>query len=187
MQTPNPNLIVISGGPGAGKTTLLHTLHRCGYACVPEVARQIIQEQHSTGGDALPWSDTTAYTELMLDRSISSFLEHENARRLTFFDRGLPDTLAYARIIHLPDRLPIEQACSQHRYAESAFLAPPWPAIYENDTERTQTFSEAIAVFEEIVNVYTSCGYRPIFLPQCGPEERADFVLQCLKCANVAT
>ena len=179
MQTPNPNLIVISGGPGAGKTTLLHTLQNRGYACVPEVARQIIQEQRSIGGHALPWSDTTAYTELMLDRSISSFLEHENGRRLTFFDRGLPDTLAYAHIIHLPDPLPIEQACSQHRYAE--------PAIYENDTERTQTFSEAIAVFEEIVNVYISCGYHPIFLPQCGPEERADFVLRHLKCANVAT
>jgi predicted ATPase len=187
MQTPNPNLIVISGGPGGGKTTLLQTLQNRGYACVPEVARRIIQEQRSTGGHALPWDDTTAYIKLMLDRSISSFPEHKAAAQLTFFDRGIPDTLCYAHIIQLPKARHIEEACNQYQYAATVFLAPPWPAIYENDTERTQTFSEAIAVFEEIVNVYRSCGYDPVFLPQCGPEERADFVLRHLKCANVAT
>jgi predicted ATPase len=180
MQDPNTNLIVLSGGPGAGKTTLLQILQQRGFACVPEEARQIIQEQVKSGGTALPWQNTTTYIELMLARSISSFLEHENASQLTFFDRGIPDTLAYAHIIQLPETLPIQRACNQHRYAPTVFLAPPWEAIYETDTERWQSFDESVSIFQEIVKVYQACGYTPVLLPLCGPEERADFVLSCL-------
>ena len=42
-------LVVVSGGPGAGKTTLVDELKRRGFCCVPEVARQIIQEQVRDG------------------------------------------------------------------------------------------------------------------------------------------
>jgi predicted ATPase len=180
MHTPNPNLIVISGGPGAGKTTLLNALQKRGHPCVPKVARQIIQEQVEANSTALPWQDSTAYTGIMLDRSISSFLHHQHAAQLTFFDRGIPDTLAYAHIIALADAFHIEQACQQHRYAPTVFLAPPWLEIFTNDAERKQTFTEAISVFHEIENVYSSCSYTPIILPQCSPEQRADFVLSHL-------
>lgn len=108
MQSPNPNLFVITGAPGAGKTTLLNALAARGYTCVPEVARQIIQEQQATGGDAVPWRNTTAYIELMLERSITSSLEHQQARHVTSFDRGLPDTLGYAHIISSPKLRQIE-------------------------------------------------------------------------------
>jgi predicted ATPase len=175
MQTTNKNLIALSGAPGAGKTTLLNVLQSRGYACVPEVARHIIQQQMQSGGSALPWQDTTAYIRLMLEDSISSFLQHQHAQHPTFFDRGLPDTLGYAQIIQLPDQRAIEQACKLHRYAK-VFLAPPWRAIYTTDTERKQTFDEALFSFEQATNAYTRCGYDPILLPLSTPNDRADFV-----------
>ena len=55
-------MFMISGGPGAGKTTLLAELHKLGYSTAPEVARQIIQEQVKSGGDALPWADKEGWT-----------------------------------------------------------------------------------------------------------------------------
>jgi predicted ATPase len=179
MHTANKNLIAISGAPGAGKTTLLDVLQSRGYACVPEVARRIIQEQMQSGGNALPWQDTTAYINLMLQDSISSFLQHQHAQHPTFFDRGLPDTLGYAHIIQLPDQRAIEEACDLHRYTK-IFLAPPWRAIYITDTERKQTFDEALFSFETVMNTYTRCGYDPILLPLTTPNERADFVLSHL-------
>src|SRR5690242_18034543 len=103
MPLSNPNLFLISGGPGSGKTTVLRELAKAGFSYVPEVARRIIQEQVETGGTALPWADRTTYTRLMLQRSIETFLEHLSTAMPTFADRGIPDTLGYARLIDLQD------------------------------------------------------------------------------------
>ena len=148
-----------------------------GYACVPEVARQIIQEQAATGGAALPWRDRKLYTELMLARSIQSFLEHSPASRVTFADRGIPDTLCYARMIGLPNDEAIRSACEIYRYAPRVFIAPPWREIYETDSERKQDFDEAARTYDVMFQVYEECGYELVELPQVSPGERAEFVL----------
>lgn len=175
MNSTNKNLIAISGAPGGGKTTLLDVLQSRGCACVSEVARRIIQQQMQSAGNALPWQNTTAYIHLMLEGSIASYLEHKNAQHPTFFDRGLPDTLGYAQIIQLADQRAIEEACARHRYAK-VFLAPPWRDIYTTDTERKQTFDEALTSFEQAKHAYTRCGYDPILLPLTTPNDRADFI-----------
>jgi predicted ATPase len=99
----NPNLFVITGGPGAGKTTVLLELEKRGFRFAPEVARQIIQEQMRVGGQALPWADRNLYANLMLERSIQSYREHTPVSTPIFSDRGIPDTLGYARLIGLPE------------------------------------------------------------------------------------
>lgn len=173
----NPNLVVISGGPGSGKTTVLLELERLGYAHAPEVARRIIQEQMQTGGTALPWSDRQAYAELMLVRSIDSYLAHTPASKLMFSDRGIPDTLCYARLIGLEDTGRILRSCFEYRYAPLVFLAPPWQKIYETDSERRQDFAEAERTFEQMASVYQECGYELSYLPKISPQERAQFIL----------
>ena len=93
--------VILSGGPGSGKTTLLNELARRGYACVAEAAREIIREQIATQGDALPWKNRRRYTAIMLKRTIADFDRYREQGGLFFFDRGIPDTLAYARLIRL--------------------------------------------------------------------------------------
>jgi predicted ATPase len=178
MHPINQNLFVVSGGPGAGKTTALQELASRGFPFAPEVARQIIQEQVQSSGTALPWGDREAYTLLMLKRSVESYLVHTPASRLTFSDRGIPDTLCYARLIGLANQKPILDACWHFRYAPIVFLAPPWREIYETDGERKQDFAEAEATFEQMVLVYRECGYAISELPKAKPQVRADFILQ---------
>lgn len=173
------DLIVITGGPGCGKTTVLHELARRGYSTVPEVAREIIQQQVATGGEALPWANTAAYAALMLQRSISSYQQHQQATAPTFFDRGIPDTLGYLRLIQQDEAL-ARLAAQQYRYADTVFLAPAWEAIYTQDTERKQTFEEAVQTAALLATVYTECGYNVIELPKTTPSNRADFILQHL-------
>lgn len=173
----NNNLFVISGGPGAGKTTVLEELARRGYPFVPEVARQIIQEQVASGGTALPWGDRSAFTGLMLARSVESYRMHTPACQLTFADRGIPDTLGYARLIGLADQQSIFNACIEFRYAPTVFVAPPWREIYETDRERKQDFAEAETTFHTLVEVYRDCGYGIVELPKVSPAERADFIV----------
>ena len=108
-------LYVITGGPGTGKTSLIEELKIVGYQTVKEVARDIIKEQQQQGGDALPWKDTVLYTSMMLERSVESYLAHKENEGILFFDRGIPDTLAYARLIGLTDRKEIELAVDKYR------------------------------------------------------------------------
>lgn len=180
----NSNLYVITGGPGVGKTTLLRELERRGFAVAEEVARQIIREQAETGGDALPWDDTKRYTELMLKRSIESFIQLSASSNPTFCDRGIPDTLCYARIIQLADLRPIQAACERFRYNSRVFLLPPWPEIYTTDSERKQTLDEAIETYRAMTSTYHDCGYEIVEVPRLAVEDRADFVLGTLGLAS---
>ncbi|HEY3840544.1 MAG TPA: AAA family ATPase [Bryobacteraceae bacterium] len=178
MPVENPNLFVISGGPGAGKTTVLRELERLGFPYLPEVAREIIKEQVQSGGTALPWSDREAYTRLMLERSIASYMAWTPASVPSFCDRGLPDTLCYARLIGLRDETSIAEACRQYRYAPLVFLAPPWKEIYHTDSERKQDFDEARRTFDQMVQVYRECEYDICELPKASPRARAEFILE---------
>jgi predicted ATPase len=173
----NDRLFVITGGPGAGKTTLLRDLEQRGFSCSEEVARQIIQEQVQANGDALPWGDTSRYTELMLTRSIEAFREHTPSSEIVFMDRGIPDTACYARLIGLPFFNGLRAACETYRYNTMVFMAPPWEEIYLTDSERKQTYQEAIDTHRLMVAVYEEYGYQPIELPRVSPVERAEFVI----------
>jgi predicted ATPase len=179
-----PNFVVISGGPGSGKTTLLAELSKLGFPHAPEVARQIIQEQVNAGGSALPWDNQKAYTDLMLQRSIESYVEHASAGSRIFSDRGIPDTLGYARLIGLGDTGEIEDACREYRYAPLVFLAPPWEEIYMTDSERKQDFAEARRTHAILSDVYRGCGYEVVELPKLPPVERARHLLDQLHSAE---
>ena len=171
------NLFVLTGGPGAGKTSVLSELEKRGYQVVPEVARQIIQEQVRDGGRALPWADRKLYTDLMLARSVESYLEHSTASRPIFFDRGIPDTLGYARLTGMEEG-GARSASQDYRYAPFVFVAPPWEEIYRTDEERKQDFDEAVRTCELVARAYQDCGYEIVELPKAVPSERAEFILE---------
>ncbi len=175
------NFYVITGGPGAGKTTLLEALAQKGYRCIPEVARKIISEQIRDNGTALPWLDFTLYTQIMLERSVLSYTEAANTLptdQPVFFDRGIPDTLCYAELTHQPITATMGTYAREYRYNTNVFILPPWKAIYHTDTERKQTWEEAIATYEQMVHTYRQHGYTIIEVPQDTVENRVAFILR---------
>ncbi|MDH6308694.1 putative ATPase [Dysgonomonas sp. PFB1-18] len=174
------NFYIITGGPGVGKTTLLDELARRGYHYVPEVARDIIRQQIATGGDALPWADARKYSDMMLSRSVDDFVRLSVSDELYFFDRGIPDTYGYERLIGLDMSEKLKEAVAIYRYNPVVFILPAWKEIYETDSERKQDFEEAVATYHVMTEIYSELGYTPVEVPTLPVKERADFVLNQL-------
>lgn len=179
MNLQHPHLFIVTGGPGTGKTTALDELAQLGVRIVPEVARQLIQDQMLTSGPALPWLDRKLFADAMLQRSIESF-RREGPSSLGFCDRGIPDTLCYCRLCGLDESAALE-AAKQYRYAKLVFYAPPWQDIYCNDSERRQGFQEAFETGLLLKQIYEECGYEVVDLPLASAKERANVMLESVR------
>jgi len=178
MTENSDRFFVVTGGPGAGKTTLIDALARIGYTRSVEAARAIIHDQFAIGGRALPWCDPAMFAELMLSWEMRSYrLACEEAGPV-FFDRGMPELAGYLRLEGLPVPSHIEKTVETFRYNRRVFLAPLWPEIYTQDSERKQTLEDAERSYDAIVEAYTEYGYELVPIPRAPVEERVRFVLR---------
>jgi predicted ATPase len=170
--------VVLIGGPGAGKTTLLAELGSMGYATVDESARAIIAERLARG--ASPRPDPAAFSREILRRDIEKYLEQRRTPGWVFFDRCLIEALG---MLHEASRLRTFEVASMlasYPFHATVFVLPPWDAVYANDTERDQSFAEAVDVHARIVGWYRSCGYVVNEVPRLPVAQRARHVLHTL-------
>ncbi len=179
MRDDGARFVVITGGPGSGKSSLLAELSRMGYACAPEGGRAIIRASMAVDGPALPWRERSLFAELMLMWDIRSYEEHQRGSPgAAFFDRGIPDVLGYLNLCGLAVPLHLHRACDLYRYHSTVFIAPPWPDIYQGDSERRQDWGEANRTHDVMRTTYEACGYHLVTLPKSSVTERAAFLLE---------
>lgn len=167
---------VVTGGPGAGKSTLIAAFARAGCRTFAEAGRAILRQQDAIGGPAHAGRDPAAYAEAMLQWDMRSFAEAEGHAGPVFYDRGVPDTIGYLRLIGRPVPAHMERAARAYRYADPVFVAPPWPDIYVRDAERTHGFDLAVATHNRVRAVYAGLGYAIVDLPLADVDTRLDFV-----------
>lgn len=180
MNVARDNFIVITGGPGSGKSTLIDALAVSGLQQMPEAGRPIIQDQMAIGGSALPWADRSAFAELMLGWELRSWREASAHSGITLFDRGVPDVIGYLTLSRLPVPQHVRKAAERFRYNRRVFIAPPWQAIFGQNTERRQTWAEAEATYHAMVDVYSALDYELVDLPLATIEDRVRFVRKAI-------
>lgn len=168
--------VVITGGPGAGKSTLLDSLRRVGHACVEEAGRQITQDQLRIGGQAVHGADSRLYAEITLSWEMRSYRLAGLHTGPVFFDRGIPDLVGYHLLLGWPVPDHVAAAARRFRYHRRVFIAPPWPEIYANDSERHQDFAEAVRTHDAMAAAYTQLGYELTALPLSDVNSRRAFV-----------
>lgn len=178
-QTPTPR-IVITGPPGSGKTSVLSALKSRGVMCVEEAARKVIAEQRHIGGRGTSEQDPEFFISLMLKQAVGDYLKNKPANCPVYFDRGIPDLLAYAEYYALNETVVLE-ACHTHRYSDTIIFAPAWREIYAQDEERRMSFEEAESFGALIYQGYKRTGYEIADLPIGSIEERVEFILQVSK------
>jgi len=95
---------------------------------------------------------------------------------MVFYDRGMPDVLAYMDYFKQNYTSDFLHVCKTNRY-DAVFLLPPWEDIYVQDNERLETYVQATEIHEHLFKTYTSLGYDVVEVPFGTVRERLTFIL----------
>lgn len=176
----NTKKIVITGGPGTGKSTLINELIKRGYTCLEEISRQVILDAKKNGIDQLFLTNPLLFSELLLKGRIQQFEVASSLPSETiFFDRGIPDVVAYMDFIGdtYPENFTV--ACKNSMY-DTVFILKPWETIYTSDNERYESFDQALQIHSHLLNTYKKYNYNLIDVPFDTVKNRTDYILKVL-------
>ncbi|MFG6686023.1 AAA family ATPase [Mariniflexile sp. HNIBRBA6329] len=177
----NTKKIVITGGPGTGKSTLINELIKRGYTCLEEISRQIILDAKKKGIDQLFLTEPLLFSELLLKGRKQQFEDANKLQSdLVFFDRGVPDVLAYMDFIGDTYPQHFINTCKKTEY-DIVFILKPWETIYTSDNERYESFEQALEIHDHLLNTYQKFNYKLIDVPFGTVENRTDYILSLLK------
>ena len=170
------NWHVITGAASCGKTTLIDLLADKGFQTVPETARLYIEREMAKGRTIHEIRENAADLQRRL---IDMQLGIEGGLRaidVAFFDRAVPDYLAWCRVAGLnPNEFLAE--CFHHRYA-FVFMLDPLP--FQENGARDKDAAIAGYLDEWLTRDYSALGYNVVRVPVLAPEERLAFVLERL-------
>lgn len=172
------NWYVITGGPSVGKTTLLAELAKRGYATVPEAARTVIDESIATGLTTKQIrSDEQVFQDIVMRRKVAIEAAID-PKTITFFDRGLHDTIAYLQFIGHDVEDWIWKAVHKAQY-KTVFILDPF-ANYTSDYARVESQQDSSTLHKLLHACYLDAGHSPVHVPALPLHERVDFVLRSL-------
>ena len=173
--------IIITGGPGTGKTSLIEELKKNNFKCFDEISREITLKYRKKGIEQLFLSDPNLFSQELLNGRIQQFNKSINLQAdCVFFDRGIPDIIAYLNFKKANLSKKILKAVDKYRY-DIIFLLEPWEDIYASDIIRYESFDQVITIDGYIKNTYKEFGYNLIIVPKDNIKNRVDFVINTLK------
>lgn len=176
---------VITGGPGTGKTALIQELERQGHFCYHEIIREMTLDAKKEEGQAIvnPLAfvkDPISFNRMLLQGRIGQFQHAEELQcSVVFYDRGIPDVLAYMDYFGQGYDSEFTEPCHLLKY-DRVILLPPWKEIYRQDNERMESFKEACEIHNYLESTYQTFGYR-VESVQPGPiKDRVNQVLEMI-------
>lgn len=173
--------IVITGGPSTGKTSLIKKIGEAGFPCFGEISREITLQARKEGIAHLFKTDPLLFSERILQGRIKQFkMADAQKQPIVFFDRGIPDVLAYMDSVGQAYSQHFKDACISYKY-DHIFLLPPWEAIHVSDNERYESYDEARRIHIFLERTYTHFGYKITHVPKGTVEGRTTFILNTIK------
>jgi len=177
------NWYVVTGGPSTGKTTLLAELENLGYQVIPEAARAVIDEAIANGitpqelrADEKKFQESVAIMKAKTESSLDPTV-------ITFFDRGMHDTLAYMRYYSFVIDDWVNDLMDA-RY-KKVFLLERLPQ-FESDYARTEDTQFVDAIDQLLQDAYTEHGMPPIPVPAVSVDARIKLVTHHINTRNHA-
>lgn len=172
--------IVLTGAPGTGKSTIIQELEERNYFCMHEISRDVTLEAQKNGTDQLFLTEPLLFSDMLLKGRKEQYQKASKLdKEMVFFDRGIPDVHGYLNYISMefPDRY--IKTSRENRY-DFVFLTPPWEDIYIQDNERYESFQQALAIHNHLLNTYKALNYNVIQVPTGTVEDRTDYILNVI-------
>ena len=96
--------VVITGGPGSGKSSLIAALKKKGHLCYEEFSRQLIDDGKKRGMENFFLENPLAFSKGLIEERIAQYFRADSLplnhpHPWVFFDRGLPDVIAYLNVL----------------------------------------------------------------------------------------
>lgn len=184
----NTKRIVITGGPGTGKTSIINELTNNNFYCFEEIIRTLTLDAKKETDTSKQVSNPIAFVDdpmlfntNLLNGRVAQFKQANSINKdICFFDRGVPDVLAYMSFFNQEYGETFIKACTDNSY-NHVFLLPPWEAIYKSDNERFETFEESKKIHLYLEKTYKRFGYNIIEVPFDTIKERTNFILNKLQ------
>ncbi|HMC01250.1 MAG TPA: ATP-binding protein, partial [Flavobacteriaceae bacterium] len=163
---------------------VINELKNRGYYCFEEIIRTLTTEAKKESDSSKHISNPIAFVDdpfhfntQLLNGRVEQFIQSRILNKEeSFFDRGIPDVLAYMDFFEQPYNNLFLEACNNHKYTH-VFILPPWEDIYTSDNERFETFDEASKIHDCLIKVYGDFGYDITEVPVGSIAERTNFVI----------
>jgi predicted ATPase len=171
------NWCIITGAPCSGKTAVVTELARRGFSVVHEAARAYIETQLAAGLslDRIR-GDNDVFERRILERKMAVECRLDT-NKTVFFDRAVPDSVAYFRLAGLDPSEPMAFG-RQVRY-KRVFLMERLPV--QKDAVRREDEKTAKAIEDLLVECYQALEYPLIRIPVLSVSKRVDLILQHLE------
>jgi len=170
------NWYVITGAPCSGKTAVIDKLEKRGYRVVHESARAYIDAQLGAGrrldqikADEWAFENHILNTKLAIESALP-------ANETIFFDRGIPDSIAYFNLAGLDPAEPVKKS-SLLRYRRIFFFERLGFLADRVRSEDAQTAEKLDAL---ILESYRMLDYEVVHVPVLSIEKRIEFILKLL-------
>jgi predicted ATPase len=167
---------VITGAPCSGKTAVIRMLEQRGYKVIHEVARAYIDAELARGKvlSEIKADEWAFERHILMEKvRIESTLKRDE---IVFFDRGVPDSIAYYKLNGLDAAEPFQKGAEV--LYQNIFLFER--LRFSRDTVRSEDERTARQLNRLIEESYQSLGYDIIHVPVLSVKGRTEFVLKHL-------
>ena len=170
------NWYIITGAPCSGKTSVIRDLERRGYRVVHEAARAYIDQQLAEGyrleqikADKPAFENRILNVKLRIEDSLPP-------DEVIFFDRGIPDSIAYFKLAGLDTAQPFD--LSRRLCYRRVFFFERLG--FSKDRVRTEDETTAQQLDTLIQESYRMLGYEMVRVPVLSVRRRVEFILRRL-------
>lgn len=166
------NWVVLTGAAGAGKTATINALSLLGERTVGEASTHVVEEYASRGYERDGIRDEIPFQPEVIRRNIRTEDRVDEDNRI-FFDRALPDNVAYCELFGVENVVPDWLHDHVRDRYKAVFILEPVVDVTDSSVRSEDEDGDIQEAHDTLVETYREYGYDPISIEAGSIDDRA--------------